>query len=161
MLGSAFSAAPRRRRLMRGAVVAASLAAVLSGAGVAVAAGGGPTLVKPANKGSVPANNFKLVVKDTSSLASQYGVFAGISRSKKTKKGGILKEVNNVKKGESFVKLKKWSGHPGYSIYTPPKYTFSGYWADTPGRYYWQAEHTDCEISSCEAVSAIGSFKVS
>ncbi|MHB1469576.1 MAG: hypothetical protein ACYCU0_00770 [Solirubrobacteraceae bacterium] len=157
--------AASRRRLLpsaarSGGVLLAALAAVLCGAAVAVAAASGPTLVKPANKGSVHANRIKLVVMDSSALAKKYGVFVGISRSRKTKSNGFLAATANVKKGESFIKMKPWKGHAGLWIYSPPKYSFPGYWASTAGRYYWQAEHTDCTIKGCEAISRIGSFKV-
>jgi hypothetical protein len=150
----------RSRRLRTGGAALLTCVLALACSAAAIAAGSGPTLVKPANHGTVHANKVELVVKDASSLAKQYGVFVSISRSRKTKTGGVLKETGNVNKGGSFVKLKKWSGHPGFWIYKPAKYDFAGYWASTPGRYYWQAEHTDCEIKGCEAVSKIGSFKV-
>jgi hypothetical protein len=136
----------------------AALAIVLCGAASAVAAVATPALVKP--KRSAHVGKIELVVRDSSSLAKKYGVFVGISRSKKTKPEGFLAQTGNVKKGESFIKLKPWKGHAGLWIYSPPKYEFPGYWATTPGTYYWQAEHTDCEVKGCEAVSRIGRFKV-
>lgn len=154
--------ASRQRSLRAGSAAAtiAVLAVVLAGAAVAVGAIARPTLVTPARHGSVQAHGIRLVVRDTSALAKKYGVFVSISRSRKTKPDGVLKDTGNVNKGESFVQLKKDRGHPGLWVYRPPNDDFPGYWASTPGRYYWQAEHTDCEVKGCEAVSMIGTFTV-
>lgn len=132
--------------------------ATLLGASTTLAAATSPKLVKPANKGTVHGGHIQLVVRDSSSLAKKYGVFVSISRSRKTNAHGQLKEVKNVSKGGGFIEMKAWKGHPGMWIYKPPKYTFPGFWASTAGRYYWQAEHTDCEIKGCEALSKIQSF---
>lgn len=142
-----------------GGTLAATLAIVLAGAGAAGAATARPQLVRPKHGGVVHVHRIELVVKDASPLAKRYGVFVGISRSK-VRKHGFLAKTGNVKKGESFVKLKRWKGHRGMWIYRPPSYSFPGFWASTSGRYYWQAEHTDCNLKGCEDVSKVGSFRV-
>ena len=60
-----------------------------------------------------------------------------------------------------FVALKPRKGHPGEWIYTTP-FNFPGYWAVTPGKYYWQAEHVAplCKAKGCEVVSKIRTFTV-
>lgn len=146
-------------RSRRPALLACATAtATLLCAGTALGAATGPKLVRPANEGTVHSGQIKLVVRDASALAKRYGVFVSVSRTRKINAHGILKETKNVSKGGAFVELKPWKGHPGMWTYTPPKYNFPGFWASTAGRYYWQAEHTDCNIKGCEAVSRIESF---
>ncbi|HEY1688317.1 MAG TPA: hypothetical protein VGF95_05570 [Solirubrobacteraceae bacterium] len=147
-----------RPALIACATATATATATLLCAGTTLGAGSGPTLVKPANKGAVHGGQIKLVVRDASALAKRYGVFVSISRTRKTNAHGVLKETKDVAKGGAFIELKPAKGHSGLWTYTAPKQDFPGFWASTPGRYYWQAEHTDCNIKGCEAASKIESF---
>jgi hypothetical protein len=41
-------------------------------------------------------------------------------------------------------------------------YNFPGYWAVTPGKYYWQAQHVAplCHAPHCTVFSDVRSFRV-
>lgn len=50
-------------------------------------------------------------------------------------------------------------------VYRPPHgrvKEFPGVWNETPGKYFWQAQHTAplCQAPHCEVISAMHSFRV-
>lgn len=139
--------------------VAAVLAMTLAGAAVAVAAGSlRPSLGSPNGK-RVHAGRITLKVKDTEAGVLHVSVYVAIARTRNTNKHGLLRSCD-VSKGCDFVGLKRWRHHPGWWIYTSG-FNFPGYWATTPGKYYWQAQNADCfHFSDCIAASNIGSFRV-
>ena len=151
----------RRRTAALGAVV---LAYSLAFAGVALAAlPGAPSLVSPKNHGHVRPGHITLIVHDTHVIKG-FNVFVQISKHRKLNKFGNLADCNAVSKGCDFVSLKARKGHRGQWIYkTDPNVSFPGWWATTPGTYYWQADHVNCATTgrdSCHVTSKIGSFHV-
>ena len=98
-------------------------------------------------------------VKDTSRNAKRSRMFMTISNAKKFKKSGSNKgDLRQTKPGD-FSNLTR-SGST--FTYTPPKYTFPGWYMVTPGKYYWQAFHIDCGQKGfrCHVHSKLGSFFV-
>jgi hypothetical protein len=55
-----------------------------------------------------------------------------------------------------FVGPKHWKGHK-YSYVAP--FNYPGYWAVTPGKYYWQA-HYHTRSDTAVYWSGVGSFVV-
>lgn len=132
-----------------------ALVGVLAASAVALAAGGVPTLIKPGKR--VHRGHIRLVVKDTSALARKYHVFVTINRHKQLDKSHHLANCKKVDKGCYFAELKKYKGHPGEWTWVSP-FSFPGYWATTPGKYFWQAQHVSS--SGGLVVSKIKSFRV-
>jgi hypothetical protein len=128
--------------------------------GAAVAAGLRPTLGKPNHK-PVHVGAIVLKLADAAPKARKYGVFITINKMRRLDKHGNLSSSPcHSDSGCTFVQAKPWAHHPGMWVYSPPNYGFPGFWATTPGKYYWQAEHTDCNMPGCEATSKIGWFQV-
>jgi hypothetical protein len=151
----------RRRTAAFGAV---ALLCSLAFAGVALAAlPGAPSLVSPKNRAHVRPGHITLIVHDTHVIKG-FNVFVQISKHRKLNKFGNLADCNAVSKGCDFVSLKARKGHRGQWIYkTDPSVSFPGWWATTPGTYYWQADHVNCSTTSrdrCHVTSKIGSFHV-
>jgi hypothetical protein len=135
---------------------------LLAGATVALANGFTTPVLKSPHQGQrVRAGTVTLVVydpgvpKDVNDLAVQ------IEPRRKLGRNGHLATCLKVSKGCDFIGLKKWAHHPGFWRFTTSA-TFPGYWAVTPGKYYWQASHTAplCQAKGCEIVSAIHSFRI-
>ncbi len=152
-----------RRRLVV-ALAGVGLACAVAFSGVAVAAlPGAPTLVSPKHGAHVNPGQITLIVHDTA-VPSGFNVFVAISKHRKVNKFGELGKCKDVSKGCDFISLKRRKGHPGQWIYkSNPQVEFPGWWARTPGTYYWQADHVDCfttEADSCHVISKIGSFHV-
>lgn len=138
----------------------AAVVCALAGSAVAFAAGSGaPQLVKPGAGKQVKEGRIRLVVKDTSADARQFGVFVAINHHRKLDKNRELASSCNVDKGCDFAKLKRWAHHPGMWTYTA-HFSFPGYWATTAGRYFWQANHVGGNSRSGHVTSAIHSFRV-
>jgi hypothetical protein len=151
----------RRRTVAVGAV---ALVCSLAFASVAVAAlPGAPSLVSPKKGGHVRPGHITLVVHDTAVIKG-FSVFVQITKHRKLNKFGNLADCNAVDKGCDFLSLKARKGHPGQWIYkTDPSVSFPGWWATTPGTYYWQADHVNCSVTGadrCHVTSKIGSFHV-
>jgi hypothetical protein len=89
-------------------------------------------------------------------------VYIAIRRNRRLNRYGFLDSAHcNVAKGCDFVEMKRWGGHRGYWVYRPPaRLSFPGYWATTPGLYYWQANITAplCQAKGCELISPIRKF---
>ena len=139
-----------RKAGVRASAVGTVLALALTG--VASASGPAPTLGSPNGK-SVSPGAIKLVV--TIPLTPhKKGVFIAISPTR-TSKGGHLTAKCNVTKGCDFVAPKHLKGHKWVYV---AKYNFPGYWAVTPGKYYWQVHYYQPNFSV--HYSKIGSFTV-
>jgi hypothetical protein len=151
----------RRRTAALGAV---ALVCSLAFASVALGAlPGAPRLVSPKHGAHLAPGHVTLVVHDTAVLKN-FTVFVQISKHRKLNKFGNLADCNAVSKGCDFLQMKPRKGHPGQWIYkTNPNVSFPGWWATTPGTYYWQADHVNCSVTgrdSCHVTSKIGSFHV-
>jgi hypothetical protein len=142
-----------RKAVVRATTLGVALAALLTVAGGAIAAGGlAPRLGSPNHK-HVPAGHIRLVVNVPVTPAN-HGVFIAINPRRKLDKLGHLKFCASSRC--DFVQPKHWKGQK-YSFVAP--FTFSGYWAVTPGRYYWQAHYYTVGDTAVR-YSSIGSFVV-
>jgi hypothetical protein len=139
-----------RKAGIRAAALAALLTLVL--AGVAIAAGSTPTLGSPNGK-SVSPGAIKLVV-NIPLRPHKKGVFIAISPTRKVK-GGHLTAKCNVNQGCDFVAPTRVKGHKWAYV---AKFNFPGYWAVTPGKYYWQVHYYQPNFAV--HFSKIGSFTV-
>jgi hypothetical protein len=137
------------------AVLGAGAALALGVAAIASAAAPAPKLVSP--KGKVAPGRIRLVVKDPAA-SKAYPVYVQIERHRKLDKYGHLKRCTNSSKGCDFTQLDR-GAHGVWSLKVAAE-SFPGWWATTPGKYYWNAEHVDCGFKGCEDVSTIGSFIV-
>jgi hypothetical protein len=137
-------------------VQAGSLAAALTMALVVTAAGaaGGvaPKLLSPNHKHVAPGH-IKLVV-DIPVRPNRDGVFIAVSPKHKLDKAGHLKECSGNRC--DFVSPKHAKGHKYTYV---AKFNFPGYWAVTPGKYYWQV-HYFTRGDTAIRYSKIGSFVV-
>lgn len=152
----------RRRNAIALAAVALVCSLALAG-GALAALPGAPSLVSPKHGARVTPGHITMIVHDTA-VPSGFNVFVQITKHRKLNKYGHLASCTAVKKGCDFLSMKKRKGHPGQWIFkTDPNETFPGWWATTPGTYYWQAQHVNCfatEKDSCHVTSQIGSFHV-
>jgi hypothetical protein len=146
----------------RSSIFAIAVVCLLGGAVTALASPlSAPILRSPGLGKSVHAGKITLVVKDPGVPNNVSPVYVTISSKRKLDKYGHL--IINVAKCNrcDFTSMHHWKGHPGLWIVTS-KFSFAGYWAVTPGKYYWQAQHVAplCQAPGCEVVSAIHSFRV-
>jgi hypothetical protein len=149
----------RRRAALAAALVLATFAAVV---GVALANNNTPPTLRTPHKGArVHAGVIRLTVYDPGLSGDSAPVYVTISNRRSLDRYGHLKEPKGCNSRCDFFPLKRVKGHPGLWRYTA-KYNFPGYWAVTPGRYYWQANHVApaCDANGCELVSPIRSFRV-
>ncbi len=137
----------------RAVAAAAVLAILLAVAGTAIAAGGAaPKLLSPNHKHVAPGH-IRLVV-EVPLTPNSHGVFVAITPSKKLDKDGHLKECFG--KRCDFVGPTHWKGDKYSHV---AQFNFPGYWAVTPGKYYWQAHYYTLGDTAVY-YSAIGSFVV-
>ncbi len=143
-----------RRAGSRAGAIVLALTVVLALAGAAVAAGGlAPKLLTPNHK-KVSPGRIKLVV-DVPLTPAAHGVFIAISPKKHTKSGQL--KVCSVLHRCDFVEAAHHHGHKW--TYTAPADNFPGWWATTPGKYYWQV-HYFTQGDTALYYSGIGSFTV-
>jgi hypothetical protein len=145
-----------RNAWFRSAAPVAAVTMVLAGTASAVAAGGNaPRLGRPNHK-HVKAGHIKLVV-NVPLPAARDGVFIVIDRKKRRDRFGHLKTSPcSVSKGCDDVIAHHVSGHK--YVYTG-KANFPGYWAVTPGKYYWQVQYFTVG-DTANYYSPIGAFYV-
>lgn len=146
-----------------GMIAGFAIMLAIAGAAVAVAAASStftPRLGKPNGK-SVSAGRVTLTVK----AADAKTVYVWVRRNKKLKKGELA-ECTTSDKG-CLVTTMKASKHKGVFTYKAPAYSFPGYWATTPGKYYWQAQafakSPPCQYvtnGDCAFYSKIGTFRI-
>ena len=137
---------------LRAAVLGAALALLLAVAGAAIASGTAPTLLSPNHK-HVAQGRIRLVV-NVPLKPARHGVFVAITPARTLDKSGHLKPCFHNRC--DFVGPTHWRGNLYSSV---AKFNFPGYWAVTPGKYYWQA-HYYTVGDTAVYYSAIGSFVV-
>lgn len=100
-----------------------------------------PTLSFPCNGRTVLAgHNISFEVRDTNSKAHRAEPFIELSNKKPNRRGRL---PVNPGSGGFFAELKAVKGHSSLFAYSPPHYTFPGWWLITPGRYYVQISQVD------------------
>jgi hypothetical protein len=142
-----------RRAGLRPGVLAAVVAVVLAGAAVAAAGGVAPSLLSP-NHTHVGPGRIRLVVK-VPLAAARHEVFVAINSHRRFDRFGHLKFCASVIRCD-FVKATPWKGHKFSYV---ARFNFPGYWAVTPGRYYWQAHYYTADYTAVY-YSGVGSFVV-
>jgi hypothetical protein len=146
----------RPRRSKR--ILAAAAAALAIGAAGAQA-DTAPTLNAP-GPGKLLATGSLPTFKATDhGHAFQGTLWLSISANRARDRFGRLKESD----GGTFSKMVRHRG--GHYTFTPPVFTFPGWFMATPGTYFWQVYHINCLISnasrtSCHVYSRVRSFKV-
>ena len=145
-------------RTRRAGRIMIAVAAALALGASAAQADVGPQLVSPA-----PGKVLDLGTRPTFKATDRGDAFQGtvwlsISASRRVDRTGKLKQSD----GGTFTSMRR---HRGIYTYTPPNYTFPGWFMATAGTYYWQAYHINCSIpdssrTSCHVYSRIRSFKV-
>jgi hypothetical protein len=144
---------------MRRSVAGLSVALVLAlAATLAAATPRGPALGYP-NGRHVAAGRIRLVVNDAAALTPDVAgyVFVTINPRRRLDSHHHLRVCKTGAAGCDFVKLKQWKRHHAKWTYVGSSKD-KGYWATTPGEYYWQAYHIGA--AGHEVVSRIGSFVV-
>jgi hypothetical protein len=144
------------RRVHRAIIAAAALLA-LGAAGAQ--ADTGPRLGSPRAGATLAVGTRPTFRATDSGDAYQGTVWLSISTFRKRDRYGRLKQSD----GGTFTSMKRHRG--GRYTYTPPDYSFPGWFMATPATYYWQAYHINCSIpnasrTSCHVYSSIRSFKV-
>jgi hypothetical protein len=120
-----------------------------------------PVLVSPHNAQRVHKGQVKLIVKVTMPGVSQVAI--QITPKSRGPVHGTLPVC--VDQPCDRVLATPWHGHPNLWIYMahPTRYNARHYWADTPGKYYWQAiaQGFNCAtLPTCELLSRVGTFTV-
>jgi hypothetical protein len=140
-------------------LVSVAMIAVI-GAAAALAAGSAltPRLGSPNGKHVSPG---RLQLTATTADATQ--VFAFVSRKHKLKHGTLV-QCTSAARGCLVAKMTPWKHHKDGWTYTALNYNFPGFWATTPGKYYWQvqsfAKTPPCTNGDCTFVSKVGTFTV-
>ncbi len=152
------------RRWRLPAVLVVALVGTLALSAVALASGlSAPILKSPGENARVHAGKITMKVKDPGVPNSVRPVYLAIGPSKSAVHRLIMLkgEPRGCDGKCDFVAMKPWKRHPGMWIFTS-SFDFPGYWAATPGRYYWQARHTAplCQAPDCAVISAVHSFRV-
>jgi hypothetical protein len=124
-----------------------------------------PVLKAPGRNGKVHIGSivFKVFDPGVPKDVSPLDIAIGPNKSDVTRLSLLKGLPKSCKSKCDFVAMKPLKGHPGTWIYKVPKsLQFPGFWANTPGRYYWQAEHVAplCQAPHCEVMSPIRSFRV-
>jgi hypothetical protein len=143
-------------------LVIGALAVLLAGAAVAWGSPFSHPVLKSPGKGKrVHAGVITLIVKDPGVPKDVRPVYVTISNKKSLNRFHRLTTYKTCGSRCDFVALAPRKGHAGEWIYKTP-FNFPGYWAVTPGKYYWQAEHVAplCKAKGCEVVSKIHAFTV-
>jgi hypothetical protein len=143
-------------------VVFVLAAIVVVGAAVALAAGSAftPKLRSPNGK-HVSRGQIQLTAK----IKDAKTVYVWVTRKRKLKHGKLV-QCTKSSKG-CLVSTMKHKGADKW-VYKAPKYDFPGWWATTPGKYYWQvqsfAKQPPCKFGGangdCAPLSKVGSFTV-
>lgn len=137
---------------VRAGALALACAVLVGFSGAAAAAGSlAPALLSP-NRKSVNPGHIRLVVA-LPVKPFKRGVFIALTPRKTRDKHGHLRECFSTTRCD-FVSPRQWRGHR-YSYVA--RFKFPGYWAVTPGRYYWQAHYY---TRTSVYYSRIGSFVV-
>jgi hypothetical protein len=149
-------------RLRSPVAFALAVVCLLAVSATAVASGfSAPILRAPGNGKAVHAGTVTLIVNDPGVPNDVRPVYVTISDKRSLDKYGHLKMAKHCSSRCDFLALHPWKGHKGLWI-TKTQFNFPGYWAVTPGKYYWQASHVAplCEAKGCSVVSAIHTFHI-
>ncbi len=149
----------RTRALRIGAL---ALVLVFAFGAVALASNSTPPALKgPKNGAHVHAGVVTFKVYDPGLTGDMAQVYITVSPKRHLDKYGFLTPARGCKSKCDFVQMRRWAHHKGWWIYKSP-FNFPGYWAVTPGKYYWQANHVAplCQAKGCELVSGIHSFTI-
>ncbi len=145
--------APRARRTGR-IIIAATAALALAAS--AAQADVGPKLLSPA-----AGKAFEVGARPTFTASDRGDAFNGtvwltISKFRRTDRHGQIKQSD----GGTFTSMRRRRG--GKYAYTPPDYSFPGWFMATPGTYYWQAYRIECSSGSsdCKQEGPVVRFKV-
>jgi hypothetical protein len=147
----------------RAAVIAFVLASIaVAGAAVALAAGSAytPKLGAPNGKHVKPGQ-----IQLTAKIKDAKKVYVWITRKHKVKQGRLV-QCTTSSQG-CVVSTMKHKGQNKW-VYKSPKYNFNGWFATTPGKYYWQvqsfAKRPPCKFGGangdCAPLSKVGTFTV-
>jgi hypothetical protein len=140
---------------LRAAATAGALVGMLALSAVALAGGLAPTLGSPNNK-HVNPGRLKMVIYVPQSTAKR-GVFILIAHKRKLDANGHLTAKCSVSHGCFNAEPRHVGGHKW--VYAAPADTFKGWFATTPGKYYWQANYfTPGDVANY--YSKIGTFTV-
>lgn len=138
----------------------ASAVVVLGSPAIALSALPLPALVSP-NKGQrVHKGSIKLIIKVPMRVGQ---VAIQITPKSRPPVHGVLPYCANEPCDVGIATQEH--GHPNLWIYKAQRtrYNARHYWADTPGKYYWQATAQDfncAKLPTCELVSRVGTFTV-
>jgi hypothetical protein len=144
------------------AVLAVALAIVaLACPAIALGALPLPVLVSPHTGQRVHKGSIELIIKVTMPGVRQVAI--QITPSSHPAVRGVLPYCLNEPCDWGLAA--PWRGHPNLWIYNahPTRYTARHYWADTPGKYYWQATAQDfncAQLPTCQLVSRVRTFTV-
>jgi hypothetical protein len=141
-----------RKAALRAGALAAAVTVVLAVAAVAAAGGVAPSLLSPNHTHTGPGR-IRLVV-NVPLKPNRHGVFIAINNHRSLDRFGHLKVCGTFRC--DFVQPTHWKGTK-YSWLN--RFDFPGFWAVTPGRYYWQA-HYYTQGDTAVYFSVIGSFVV-
>jgi hypothetical protein len=144
---------------LRLAIAGVTALALVLGTGAVALGAGNPTVLRaPKPGGTAHTGKIRLVVyAPGASHAIHHDMFAEIS-TRRLIRHGMLESPKGCSSRCDFVILKPWKGHPGYYTYVS-KFNFHGYWAVTPGKYYWQIHYYTLNPPAT-IVSAVRSFRV-
>jgi len=155
-----------RRTRVRLTLFAVAVVGVLSVTGTAIASNfTAPVLKSPGKNAYVNAGRITLKVYSPGLSGPSNKVYVAINPHRNLDKHGNLKYGCSVDKGCEFYGLNHWKGHKGWWILTANDPGFAGFWTNTKGTYYWQANHvadpSQCFASNdCEVASRIQKFHV-
>ena len=146
-------------RIRRAGRIMTAAAAALALGATAAQADTGPRLISPAAGRALDVGTRPTFKATDRGDAFQGTVWLSISAFRRVDRTGKLKQSD----GGTFTSMRRRRG--GSYTYTPPDYSFPGWFMVTPGTYYWQAYHINCSIpsstrTSCHVYSRIRSFKV-
>jgi hypothetical protein len=152
---------PAGRRARRAVVLAVSLMLALVSLGAVAQAANGPTarprLVAPANHKSLARGSRPVFKVRDHGVSRHLGVYIAISSHHHLNRYGELKAGTGAR-GGTFTSTTRHK-HDLFT-YKVPHEDFPTWFMNTPGRYYWQAQHADCYRKGCVALSRIRTFRV-
>ncbi len=120
-----------------------------------------PTLVSPHKGQHVHEGQIKLIVRVTMPGVRQVAI--QITSKAHPPAHGVLPYCANEPCDVGLAS--RWRGHANLWIYKAhrTRYNARHYWADTPGKYYWQATAQDfncAKLPTCQLISKVGTFTV-
>lgn len=145
---------------VRASAIACIVLLALAGAAAAIASDP-PRILSPADGATVKARHVVLVVHDPGLRGTAAPVYLVVAHTRRVDRHGHLTfraATCGARCDEEA--MSRWPGHPGEWIFQAV-YKFRGYWAVTPGTYYWQVYHYVPRCSPmCVQYSRIRSLRV-